>query len=47
MVHELIDPSDPPERQNQKLLKIVETLMRRAEQARMPPARPTPSSSAL
>ncbi|UWQ82829.1 hybrid sensor histidine kinase/response regulator [Leisingera caerulea] len=33
MVHELIDPRDPPERQNQKLLKIVETLMRRAEQS--------------
>ena len=33
MVHELIDPRDTPERQNQKLLKIVETLMRRAEQS--------------
>ncbi|EDZ45631.1 sensor histidine kinase/response regulator [Rhodobacterales bacterium Y4I] len=33
MAHELIDPRDTPERQNQKLLKIVETLMRRAEQS--------------
>ena len=32
MVHELINPQDSLERQNQKLLKITETLMRRAEQ---------------
>lgn len=32
MVHELINPQDSLERQNEKLLKITETLMRRAEQ---------------
>ena len=32
MAHELIDPRDSLERQNQKLLKITETLMRRVEQ---------------
>ena len=33
MAHELIDPADSLERQNEKLLKIVETLMRRVEQS--------------
>ena len=33
MVHELIDPADSLERQNEKLLKIIETLMRRVEQS--------------
>ncbi len=33
MAHELIDPRDTLERQNQKLLKITETLMRRVEQS--------------
>lgn len=33
MVHELIDPNDTLERQNQKLLKITATLMRRVEQS--------------
>ncbi len=33
MAHTLIDPTDPLERQNQKLLKIVDTLMKRAEQS--------------
>lgn len=33
MAHELIDPRDSLERQNEKLLKITETLMRRAEQS--------------
>ena len=32
MPHELIDPRDTLERQNEKLLKIADTLMRRAEQ---------------
>ncbi len=33
MEHELIDPRDSLERQNQKLLKITDTLMRRVEQS--------------
>ncbi|MDA3859027.1 MAG: PAS-domain containing protein [Roseovarius sp.] len=32
MTHALIDPSDPLERQNRKLMKIIEVLMRRVEQ---------------
>lgn len=33
MTHPLINPADPPERQREKLLTIVEVLMRRVEQA--------------
>ena len=33
MVHSLINPNDSLERQNEKLLKITETLMRRVEQS--------------
>ena len=33
MSHTLINPSDSLARQNQKLLKIAETLMRRVEQS--------------
>ncbi|WP_371228162.1 PAS-domain containing protein [Roseovarius sp. 2305UL8-3] len=33
MAHDLIDPRDSLERQNEKLLKITETLMRRVEQS--------------
>ena len=33
MTHALINPADPPERQRQKLLQIVDVLMRRVEQA--------------
>ncbi|MEP2530732.1 PAS-domain containing protein [Shimia sp.] len=36
MPHHLIDPTDSLERQNEKLLKIVETLMRRTEQGSDP-----------
>lgn len=32
MTHPLINPADPPERQREKLLSIVEVLMRRVEQ---------------
>ena len=33
MIESLTDPSDPIERQNEKLLKIVAALMRRVEEA--------------
>ncbi len=33
MPHSLINPADPPERQNEKLLQIAAVLMRRVEQA--------------
>ena len=36
MDHPLINPTDPPERQREKLLTIVEALMRRVEQGTDP-----------
>lgn len=33
MTASLIDPNDPLERQNEKLLKIAESLMRRVEES--------------
>ena len=31
MIHDLLDPNDPPERQTEKLVRITEALMRRME----------------